>query len=127
TLRRPREAPAFPLTPPGERGQAAEAHGSQPVGLAYTSLSVCLFAVLFLLLPGCRPATSAEQVIVYCAHDREFADDILQQFTQQTGIRTLVSYDTEANKSVGLYEDLLREASRPRCDVHWNNEILATI
>src|SRR5439155_27285536 len=27
----------------------------------------------------------------------------------------------------GLYEDLIREASRPRCDVHWNNEILATI
>src|SRR5207253_4816822 len=36
-------------------------------------------------------------------------------------------YDTEANKAVGLYEDLIREASRPRCDVHWNNEILATI
>jgi len=28
---------------------------------------------------------------------------------------------------VSLVETLVREASRPRCDVHWNNEILATI
>jgi iron(III) transport system substrate-binding protein len=38
-----------------------------------------------------------------------------------------VRFDLEANKAVGLYEDLVREASKPRCDVHWNNEILATM
>src|SRR5262249_33282233 len=65
--------------------------------------------------------------VVYCAHDREFADDILKQFREKSGLEVVTRYDTEANKSVGLYEDLIREADRPRCDVHWNNEILATI
>lgn len=89
-----------------------------PVAL---SLLVGLFP-----LAGCGRGPS-EQVVVYCAHDREFADEILRDFTRQTGIAVVPRYDTEANKSVGLYEDLLREAARPRCDVHWNNEILATI
>ena len=70
---------------------------------------------------------SAPRVVVYCALDREFAEDILQEFTKQIGLEVVKRYDTEANKSVGLYDDLIREAGRPRCDVHWNNEILATI
>jgi iron(III) transport system substrate-binding protein len=65
--------------------------------------------------------------VVYCAHDREFAEDILKDFEKQTGLKIDVRWDTEANKSIGLYEDLIRETSQPRCDVHWNNEILATI
>jgi iron(III) transport system substrate-binding protein len=36
-------------------------------------------------------------------------------------------YDTEATKSVSLAAELAMEAQRPRCDVHWNNEILGTI
>src|SRR2546423_11954244 len=77
-----------------------------------------------LVLSGC---TRGRQVTVYCAHDREFAEPMLQQFESETGIHVTVRYDSEANKAVGLYEDLRREAPRPRCDVHWNNEILATI
>ena len=41
------------------------------------------------------------------------------------GIQT--RYDLEANKSVALAEDLLREKDRPRCDVWWNNEVIQTI
>ena len=85
-------------------------------------LGGCLLA----LLSGCRRPDAA-RVVVYCAHDREFADAILKEFTAHTGIEAVVRYDTEANKSVGLYQDLIREASSPRCDVHWNNEILNTI
>ncbi len=77
---------------------------------------------MFLL--GCSPSP---RVVLYCAHDREFAQPILDEFQRETGITVLPRFDTEANKSVGLYEDLVREAKRPRCDVHWNNEILATI
>jgi iron(III) transport system substrate-binding protein len=66
-------------------------------------------------------------VIVYCAHDREFAEPMLEKFERASGIKVVARYDSEANKAVGLYEELVREASRPRCDVHWNNEILATI
>jgi iron(III) transport system substrate-binding protein len=79
---------------------------------------------LALIAAGCTPSPD---LTVYCAHDREFAEDILKQFEQKSGLTVAVRYDSEANKAVGLYEDLVREAARPRCDVHWNNEILATI
>jgi iron(III) transport system substrate-binding protein len=78
-----------------------------------------------LLVSGCRSA--APHVVLYCAQDREFAEPILDEFTRRTGYEVVVRYDSEANKSVSLCEDLLREAGRPRCDVHWNNEIIGTI
>jgi iron(III) transport system substrate-binding protein len=95
--------------------------------VARFSFSVFLFS--FCLVPvGCSSSEpDTGRVVVYCAHDREFAEEILDDFSRQTGLKVLVRYDTEANKAVGLYEDLVREAARPRCDVHWNNEILATI
>jgi iron(III) transport system substrate-binding protein len=75
---------------------------------------------------GCGHDAS-KRVVVYCAHDQEFADAILKEFEQKSGLTVDVVYDTEANKSVGLKENLIREAGRPRCDVHWNNEIIGTI
>ena len=77
-------------------------------------------------LVSCR-RDPTQRVVVYCAHDREFADEILRDFEKQSGLKVDVTWDTEANKSVGLYDMLTREASQPRCDVHWNNEVLATI
>lgn len=78
-----------------------------------------------LTLTGCGSA--ANRVVLYCAHDREFAEPILREFTRRSGLQVVLRYDSEANKSVALVEALLREAQRPRCDVHWNNEILGTI
>lgn len=89
------------------------------------SITGLLVAMLLVAL-GCGH-DSSKRLVVYCAHDREFSEDILEQFRQQSGLQVEVAYDTEANKSVGLYEKLLGEAAHPRCDVHWNNEILATI
>jgi iron(III) transport system substrate-binding protein len=86
----------------------------------------CIVALLPFSLLGCRNEPS-KRVVVYCAHDREFSEEILEQFKKQSGWQVDVAFDTEANKSVGLYEKLISEASQPRCDVHWNNEILATI
>ncbi len=80
-------------------------------------------AFALVALVGC----SKPHVVVYCAHDREFAQEILDAFQKESGLEVRVRYDTEANKSVGLYDDLIREAGAPRCDVHWNNEILATL
>ena len=85
-----------------------------------------LLAAAFLPILSCRN-NAASRVVVYCAHDREFAQEILDDFKKQSGLEVVVRYDTEANKSVGLFKDLLAEAGQPRCDVHWNNEILATI
>ena len=66
-------------------------------------------------------------LVVYCAHDAVFAEEILRAFEKTSGIRVATRYDTEATKSLGLVELLVREAGAPRCDVFWNNEVLGTI
>jgi iron(III) transport system substrate-binding protein len=68
-----------------------------------------------------------EPLTVYCAHDSVYAEAILKQFEADTGIPLAVKYDTEATKSLGLIELLIREKDAPRCDVFWNNEILGTL
>ena len=66
-------------------------------------------------------------MVLYCGQDRAFAEEIIRDFEKETGIRVAIRSDTEANKSVSLYQALVREAARPRCDVFWNGEILNTI
>src|SRR5438128_9246327 len=81
--------------------------------------------VVLLLLAGCSSAKN--RVVLYCAQDEEFATKILTEFSKATDIRVDTKFDTEADKSVSLYMELIQEKARPRCDVHWNNEILSTI
>ncbi len=76
--------------------------------------------------PGCWNARSPE-IVVYSALDREFAEPVLNRFTQDSGIRVLAKYDDESTKTVGLTAALMQEAARPRCDVFWNNEIINTL
>lgn len=87
-----------------------------------------IVAVLLLAgsVSGCGSVSRA-RVVLYCAQDREFAESVLEEFHRRAGVEVAPKFDTEANKSVSLYEELVREATRPRCDVHWNNEILSTI
>ena len=84
---------------------------------------------LHLLLPlvalGCSKPES--RIVVYCAQDREFAEGIFADLAAETKLAVAPKFDTEANKSVSLVAELKEEAARPRCDVHWNNEILGTI
>lgn len=89
-----------------------------------TLLIVGLAAVVFITL--WRLPALRSSVVVYCAHDAVFAEEILRAFEQQTGTKVLVKYDTEATKSLGLVELLLAEKDAPRCDVFWNNELLGT-
>ncbi len=70
---------------------------------------------------------SGPHIVLYCAQDQDFAQEVLEQFRQQTGLRVTPKFDTEADKSVSLYLELVKEKDRPRCDVFWNNEILSTI
>lgn len=84
----------------------------------YSLIALALTGVL-----GC----SRQQLVLYCAQDQEFAAGILQTFKQETGIEVAPKFDTEADKSVSLYTEIVREKDRPRCDVFWNNEILSTI
>jgi iron(III) transport system substrate-binding protein len=78
-----------------------------------------------LLAAGC--GSPRDRVVLYCAQDEEFAEQILRTFHERSKLRVDTKFDTEADKSVSLYTELVREKNRPRCDVHWNNEILGTI
>src|SRR5262249_26881065 len=81
--------------------------------------------VLLISLTGCQG--SQPRVVLYCAQDREFAEDLLGEFTHESGLSVAPTFDTEADKSVSLYVEIVHEKDRPRCDVFWNNEILSTI
>ena len=74
-----------------------------------------------------QSSAASSEVVIYTAHDRQFSEPILQQFTEQTGIEVKAVYDTEAVKTVGLVNRLIAEKQRPQCDVFWNNEIVRTI
>ena len=67
------------------------------------------------------------ELVVYCAHDAIFAEKVLRDFEKRTGVRVAIRFDTEATKSLGLTELLIREKDAPRCDVFWNNELLGTL
>ncbi|MCA9213681.1 MAG: extracellular solute-binding protein [Planctomycetales bacterium] len=83
----------------------------------------CLLAGVMLCAGGCKK----NEVVVYTALDREFAEVTFAEFTEVTGIAVRPKFDTEANKTVGLTNLILAERNRPRCDVFWNNEILNTL
>src|SRR5579872_3812385 len=81
-----------------------------------------------LLLAGLAGCPRSEpRVVLYSAQDQEFAAGLLDDFKKSAGLAVAPKYDTEANKSVSLYVELVNEKDRPRCDVFWNNEILSTI
>jgi iron(III) transport system substrate-binding protein len=86
-------------------------------------LLAALVAALF--QGGCTPAKP--RVVLYSAQDEEFIGSIFEVFTQRTGLPVAPKFDTEADKSVSLYVELIADKARPRCDVFWNNEILSTI
>jgi len=85
------------------------------------AFSICIL----LSLAGCKQGTTRE-VIVYASQDQVYAEPTLSEFTRSTGIKVRAVYDSEAVKTVGLVNRLLREASNPQCDLFWNNEELRT-
>lgn len=68
-----------------------------------------------------------EPLVVYCAHDAVYSEKVLRGFEEDTGIPVSPVFDTEATKSLGLVERIIREKDAPRCDVFWNNELLGTM
>src|SRR2546430_16854504 len=70
--------------------------------------------------------TQTSEVIVYTSQDQVYAEPILKEFEQQTGIKTFAAYDSEAVKTVGLVNRLLAEKDHPQGDLFWNNEELRT-
>lgn len=79
-------------------------------------------------LSGRLPTLStAPSLVVYCAHDAEYSEPLLKEFERRSGIPVHIRFDTEATKSLGLINLLIKEKSQPRCDVFWNNELLGMI
>ena len=66
------------------------------------------------------------QVVVYCAQDRVYAEPIFRDLEKAAGIKVRAVYDSEAVKTVGLANRLLAERSHPQCDVFWGNEEMRT-
>jgi iron(III) transport system substrate-binding protein len=96
---------------------------SFPVRILVPVVIVAVFIVGFLLVNKSGP----DVLVVYCAHDSVYSDEVLKRFEEETGIRVAAKYDTEATKSLGLVELLIREKDAPRCDVFWNNQLLGTL
>ncbi|MFO1042212.1 MAG: substrate-binding domain-containing protein [Planctomycetaceae bacterium] len=90
-------------------------------------LPVCAALALAALWAMPRANRNPNSLVVYCAHDAVYADEILKDFEKQTGIHVDVRYDTEATKSLGLINLIQQERRQPRCDVFWNNEMLGTL
>ena len=55
---------------------------------------------------------------------RHAIEDDTARSTEQTGWHVGTKFDTEADKSVSLYRELVKEADRPRCDLCRNRQAL---
>jgi iron(III) transport system substrate-binding protein len=77
-----------------------------------------------LALGACAPEPD---VVLYCALDQVFSEQLVREFEAETGLTVRAEFDIEAQKTVGLVRRIREEAARPRCDVFWNNEIAHTV
>lgn len=96
-------------------------------GARWTTASI-IAVVLTVLIPMLRQSSRSDnRVVLYCAHDSIFADQVIRKFEDETGIQVDVRYDEEASKSLGLTNLLIAEKDQARCDVFWNNQTMGTI
>jgi iron(III) transport system substrate-binding protein len=87
------------------------------------------FVILFGFgLTGCgSKENEPAEVVVYTSLDKVFSQPVLEAFEQETGIKVLAVYDSEATKTTGLVNRLIAEKGNPRADVFWNSETGRTI
>src|SRR5206468_39709 len=69
--------------------------------------SITLFLLACGTLAGLSGCPRAEpRVVLYCSQDREFAVGLLEQFHRQFRLAVVPKFDTEASKSVSLYNEI---------------------
>ena len=96
--------------------------------IIYRSLALVTLAVAVgLTTTGGCIRRSNNEVVVYCALDREFSQPILNDVGKELGMTVLPKFDQESNKTVGLVTGIIQNKDRPQCDVFWNNEIMHTL
>jgi iron(III) transport system substrate-binding protein len=82
--------------------------------------------LLTLLWSGCGDSPRKKFVVLYTSQDQFYAEPILKEFTEKTGIEVRPVFDTESAKTAGLAHRLRAEAYNPQCDVFWSNEEMHT-
>ena len=108
---------------PGDPKPAGPASRTPRPPTHFGVLAVVIVLLVYYVVRAGRP----ERLVVYCAHDSVYSEKILREFEKRTGVAVARVFDTEATKSLGLVERIVRERDAPRCDVFWNNEILGTM
>jgi iron(III) transport system substrate-binding protein len=92
-------------------------------GIIWSTLFVVALLLVSVLWASAKPG---QVVVIYCAQDEDFAEPLLKDFENQSGIRVKAVYDNEAVKTVGLANRLFAERGHPQCDVFWANEEMRT-
>jgi iron(III) transport system substrate-binding protein len=90
----------------------------------------CLLSCLVVCTSCNRSRDSAAKPIVaYCSVDEALARPILDAYSQRTGMRISAVYDSEAGKTTGLIQRIMREAQsgRPHADIFWSGEVFNTV
>ncbi len=96
-----------------------------PWWLMLLACVVCIVLARMIFPTGSGPGRP-RLVIIYAAQDQIYAEPILREFENTTGIKVKAVYDSEAVKTVGLANRLLAERDHPQCDVFWGNEEMRT-
>jgi iron(III) transport system substrate-binding protein len=101
-------------------------------GLELFLVGLTVVLAVVLALPGCTSPSkeggqaavqpAAQEVVCYTSTDQIFAEPVLKEFEQKTGIRVRAKYDTEETKTTGLVNLLQQEKNRPQADVFWSSE-----
>ena len=102
--------------------------GSDTTAGGGTRILGCVILLLTLLaIWWWMQGTARDPLVVYCAHDAIYAEQLLHEFEERSGIDVVIRFDSEANKALGLVNLLIRESAHPRCDVFWNNQLQGTL
>lgn len=78
-----------------------------------------------LLLISCQ--SDENTLTVYTSVDRNYSEQVFNDFEEKTGIKVLPAYDTEASKTTGMVNKLIEEQNNPVANVFWNGEFAQTI
>ncbi len=90
------------------------------------SIKILLMLIATIGIISCSKTNNTHIVVIYTSVDQVYSSQIFKDFEQQTGIKVLAVYDTEASKAVGLEKRLLMEKSHPSADIFWNSEPIHT-
>ena len=91
----------------------------------YVFRVLLLYLMLSLLLVSCKQDENT--LIVYTSVDRNYSEQVFNDFEEKTGIKVLPAYDSEASKTTGMVNKLIEEKENPVADVFWNGEFAQTI